>query len=293
MSNVRWSRDSHPVRVKYVLVQKLWATFQTLRDEIRRERSKSPKKKKPHDIQENNESQSPGLSRYYDLPFTVGPNVFFLGAADGWGLGFGADAGFFGFGCRDLRPRISQYLLHWCRALNWSMKDVAQFPLKPLYLKKEYIINTSVSTLAFYICQRFYKDTYPFLEVAIPTSVSLIPTPANHNIQTVMSANLMLNLNKCKAFFLTLHVSDQQVALSLVVDPVLEGTTLLSCLRVAPPQVDLFAILDWVLDKVPDQLFLQRCIRDVVGRTVDQVDGNDPGGRMKRNLELEFYMVLR
>lgn len=152
MSNVRWSRDSHPVRVKYVLVQKLWATFQTLRDEIRRERSKSPKKKKPHDIQENNESQSPGLSRYYDLPFTVGPNVFFLGAADGWGLGFGADAGFFGFGCRDLRPRISQYLLHWCRALNWSMKDVAQFPLKPLYLKKEYIINTSVSTLAFYIC---------------------------------------------------------------------------------------------------------------------------------------------
>lgn len=124
------------------------------------------------------------------------------------------------------------------------MKDVAQFPLKPLYLKKEYIINTSVSTLAFYICQRFYKDTYPFLEVAIPTSVSLIPTPANHNIQTVMSANLMLNLNKCKAFFLTLHVSDQQVALSLVVDPVLEGTTLLSCLRVASPQVDLFAVLD-------------------------------------------------
>lgn len=46
MSNVRWSRDSHPVRVKYVLVQKLWATFQTLRDEIRREWRKSPKKKK-------------------------------------------------------------------------------------------------------------------------------------------------------------------------------------------------------------------------------------------------------
>lgn len=31
----------------------------------------------------NNKTISPRFSSYYDLPFTVGPNVFFLGAADG------------------------------------------------------------------------------------------------------------------------------------------------------------------------------------------------------------------
>lgn len=80
---------------------------------------------------------SPRFSSYYDLPFTVGPKAFFLGAAEGWGLGLGTDAGFLVLGCKDLRPRISQYVLHWCKALNWSMKEVAQFPLKPLYLKRK------------------------------------------------------------------------------------------------------------------------------------------------------------
>lgn len=44
---------------------------------------------------------------------------------------------FFGFGCKDLSPRTSQYLLHRCKALNWSMKDVEQFPLNPLYLERQ------------------------------------------------------------------------------------------------------------------------------------------------------------
>lgn len=60
----------------------------------------------------NNETPSPRFPSYYDLPLTVGPNVFFLGAAEGWDLGFGADAGFFALGCNDLSPRISQYVLH-------------------------------------------------------------------------------------------------------------------------------------------------------------------------------------
>ena len=47
-------------------------------------------------------------------------------------MGFGAEKVFLGLGWRDARPRISQYLLHMCKALNWSMNDVAQFPLKPL-----------------------------------------------------------------------------------------------------------------------------------------------------------------
>lgn len=80
---------------------------------------------------------SPRLSHYYDFPFTVGPKLFFLGAAGGGALALGADAAFLGLGCRDLRPSSSQYMLHRCKALNWSMKEVAQFPLKPLYLKKK------------------------------------------------------------------------------------------------------------------------------------------------------------
>lgn len=123
----------------------------------------------------NNESISPKFSSCYDLPLTVGPNVFFLGAAEGWGLGFGADAGFLALGCNDVSPRISQYLLHWCKALNWSMKEVAQFPLKPLYLKGNKLI-THVSTICMGLKWK-KKKTYPFLQVAIPTSVSLIPTP--------------------------------------------------------------------------------------------------------------------
>lgn len=79
----------------------------------------------------------------------------------------------------------------------------------------------------------------------------------------------------------TLHVSDEQVALCIVVDPVLEGATFLSGLRVTPPQVDLFAVLHGVFDKVADELLLQRGIGDVIGRTVNQVDGNDPGENKK------------
>lgn len=101
---------------------------------MRRSNVKSPK------TFNNNETLSPRFCSYYDLPFTVGPNVFFLGAAEGWGLGLGADVGFLALGCRDLRPRISQYVLHWCKALNWSMKEVAQFPLKPLYLKRDTLL---------------------------------------------------------------------------------------------------------------------------------------------------------
>lgn len=77
------------------------------------------------------------LNSCYDFPFTVGPNVFFLGAVGGGGLDFRVDTGFLVLACRDLRPRISQNLLHWCNTLNWSIKEVAQFPLKPLYLQEE------------------------------------------------------------------------------------------------------------------------------------------------------------
>lgn len=76
----------------------------------------------------------PNISVYQDFPFSVGPKVFFLGA--GWGLGLAGGAVLLGLGCRELRPSSSQYGLHWCKTLNWSMKEVAQFPLKPLYLKK-------------------------------------------------------------------------------------------------------------------------------------------------------------
>lgn len=114
----------------------------------------------------------------YNLPFTVGPNIFFLGAAEGWGFDFGAAEAFLDLGCREPSPRISQYLLHWCKALNWSMKDVAQFPLKPLYLQQKATLssprlNIHNSSIKAERC------THPFLQVAIPTSVSLMPTPKN------------------------------------------------------------------------------------------------------------------
>lgn len=83
------------------------------------------------------------LPSCYDFPFTVGPNVFFLGAMGGWALDFSVATAFLALGCRELRPRISQNLLHWCKTLNWSIKEVAQFPLKPLYLKKRLIVNAS------------------------------------------------------------------------------------------------------------------------------------------------------
>lgn len=73
----------------------------------------------------------------YDFPFTVGPKVFFLGTVVAGGLDLSVDAGFLALGCRDLRPRTSQNLLHWCKTLNWSIKEVAQFPLKPLYLQED------------------------------------------------------------------------------------------------------------------------------------------------------------
>lgn len=90
---------------------------------------------------------------------------------------------------------------------------------------------------------------------------------------------------------LTLHVGHQQVAISLVVDPVLEGTTLPPRLRVPPHQIDLFAVLHRILDEVADQLLLQRGVRDVVGRTVNQVDGNDPGGSSKVQLILHYIVM--
>lgn len=80
-----------------------------------------------------------------------------------------------------------------------------------------------------------------------------------------------------------MHVGHQQVALGLVVDPVLEGAALLARLRVAPQQVDLFAVFDRVLDEVADELLLQRGVRDLVGGPVNQVDGDDPD-HSKRDL---------
>lgn len=123
-------------------------------------------------------SFSPRFPSCYVLSLTVGPDIFFLGAAEAGGLGFGADAGFLALGCRDLSSRISQYLLHWCKALNWSMNEVAQFPLNPLYLRREQSL-TLASAVLHGSQQR--KETYPFLQVAIPTSVSLIPTPETHS----------------------------------------------------------------------------------------------------------------
>lgn len=110
----------------------------TLQYSVQSESRKSLKKEKVTDSI-HNQILSPAFSSCYDFPLTTGPNVFFLGAVELWGLGFGADAGFLALGCRDLRPNISQYTLHWCKALNWSMKEVPQFPLNPLYLQRKKI----------------------------------------------------------------------------------------------------------------------------------------------------------
>lgn len=64
-----------------------------------------------------------------DLPLRVGPKGFFLAAGCALGLG---GAVRLALGCSDVRPSSSQKRLHWWRALNWSMNDVEQFPLKPL-----------------------------------------------------------------------------------------------------------------------------------------------------------------
>lgn len=108
----------------------------TLQDSVQSESRESLKKEKVTDSIDN-QILSPAFSSCYDFPLTTGPNVFFLGAVELWDLDFGADAGFLALGCRDLRPSISQYTLHRCKALNWSMKEVPQFPLNPLYLQRK------------------------------------------------------------------------------------------------------------------------------------------------------------
>lgn len=83
-------------------------------------------------------------------------------------------------------------------------------------------------------------------------------------------------------FLPTLHVSNQQVSFRPLVHPMLEGATLAPRFGVPPHQVDLLAVLHRILDKVTDQLLLQRGVWDVARRPVNQVDGNDPvcrGGR--------------
>lgn len=125
----------------------------------------------------------------------MGPIVFLVFVAGWVGLGLGTTV-FLGFGCKDLSPRISQYLLHRCKALNWSMNDVAQFPLNPLYLEnkkrtrhcmwfvRRNVQYTQVKTVfvsfwfkpSGFVLYLFFT-THPFLHVAIPTSVNLMPTP--------------------------------------------------------------------------------------------------------------------
>lgn len=112
MSNVRWSRDSHPVRVKYVLVQKLWATFQTLRDEIRREWSKSPKKKKT-----SWHSRKQWIPKSRTLPLLwlalhCWPECFLLGCSGRLGFGFRSRRGLLrfrlqGFEAQDLTVLVA------------------------------------------------------------------------------------------------------------------------------------------------------------------------------------------
>lgn len=65
-------------------------------------------------------------------------SIFFV--AHGAGFDSGAFIGGFLLGfCdsfRDFRPINLQYVLHWWRARNWSIKEMEQFPLNPLYLKE-------------------------------------------------------------------------------------------------------------------------------------------------------------
>lgn len=67
----------------------------------------------------------------------------------------------------------------------------------------------------------------------------------------------------------------------------LESATFLSCLRVTPHQVDLLAVLHRILDKVTDELLLQCGVGDVIRRTMNQVDGNDPGEEEKKKTGIE------
>ena len=83
--------------------------------------------------------------------------------------------------------------------------------------------------------------------------------------------------NPGQAALLTLHVCDQQAATCFLVDPVLEGATLLPSLRLSSQEVYLLPIPDGILHEFSNQLFLYGCVRDVILRAMDEENRNDPG----------------
>lgn len=92
-----------------------------------------------------------------------------------------------------------------------------------------------------------------------------------------------------QATVLTLHVCDQEAATCFLVDPVLEGATFLTSLRFSSQEVYLLPIPDGILHKLSDQLFLHCGIGDVVLRSMDEKNRNDPG----REENMGTHHVLR
>lgn len=92
-----------------------------------------------------------------------------------------------------------------------------------------------------------------------------------------------------QAACLTLHVRDQETAPCFLVHPVLEGTTLLTRLWFPSQEVDFLPIPNRVFHKFSNQLLLHCCIRDVVLRSMDKKNRNDPG----REENMGTHHVLR
>lgn len=74
----------------------------------------------------------------------------------------------------------------------------------------------------------------------------------------------------------TFHVSDKDVSVCPLVDPMLEGAAFEHNLRGASCHQAAIFLSDTVLLAGPAQVLLHRGVRDVVGRSIDQVQWNYP-----------------
>jgi len=80
----------------------------------------------------------------------------------------------------------------------------------------------------------------------------------------------------------TLQLSEQQVPVGPLVDPVLQGTALLLHLRPGPGDQSGLATQPAILQVDPLQVRLHRGVGDRVGWPVHQVDRDNPGGRQQQ-----------
>lgn len=186
------------------------------------------------------------------LPLHRWPKCFLLGCSQVLGFGFQGACGLFGFGLQGFEAQDLTVLVALVQSFELVNEGGGAVSLEAFVSGiKRGIFNQPgcsdvqpLSASLMYFLTLFYWWLFPHQWASSPRL-------KNQRIGILVPKikNTFKNIYKK---ILTLHVSNQQVALRLMVDPVLESATFLTRLWVTPHQVDLFAVLDGVFDKVTD-----------------------------------------